>query len=96
VPKQYTMEGGIDIARDVGELCFGHKMSRFETCGITRASAECVRPGCNMGLTVDTDAPGYDLAIIGSAASHHCASTERPLRNPATSLYFIDPPEGTK
>lgn len=90
----HTLEGAIELARDMAATVFGHKLSRFETCGEQGASAECVRPGCNMGLTVRTDEPGWAFTIRGMAAANHCASPERPLRDTLTLMYRADPLEG--
>ena len=81
------------LARDKAAECYGHKLGRFETCGDLQASAECIRPGCNMGLTVDMMVPGYVYGIFGACATYHCASPERPLRDPWTQLYPVEPLE---
>lgn len=84
----------MNVAREGAEWMLGHKLSPFETCGEFGASAECTRPGCNMGLTVRLDVPGWDLAVIGAAITHPCASAERPLQDPVTLMYRADPLEG--
>ena len=82
------------LARDMAAECYGHKLGRFETCGDHQASADCIRPGCNMGLTVDMAVPGYAYAVLGSCVALPCASAERPLRDTLTALYPVEPLEG--
>lgn len=54
----------------------GHELGRFDQCGMHGASAECLRPGCNMGLTVrDDGGPDIPFTIIGSAAVHSCTGS---------------------
>lgn len=84
----------MELARDVSACTFGHKLGPFDTCGEHGASADCVRPGCNMGLTVRTDEPGFACTIRGAAVVHHCASPERPLRDTLTLMYRAEPLEG--
>jgi hypothetical protein len=88
------LEYAMGVAHGASGQVFGHKLGPFEMCGLTAASADCLRPGCNMGLTVDCDVPGFDFAVLGAAVAHHCASAERPLRDPLTLLYRVDPAEG--
>lgn len=84
----------MDIARDGAENVLGHKLSRFDSCGLFAASADCTRPGCNMGLTVRIDGPGWAYAVLGSAITYPCASPERALHDPAGLMYLANPPEG--
>ena len=93
MPSQ-SLDEFFEMARDISETCFGHRIGRFETCGQHAASAECTRPGCNMGLTAQDDIEGYQFAVLGAAIVYHCASSERPLQDPLTLLYRADPLEG--
>ena len=90
---EQPIEAAMRLARDKSAECYGHKLGRFETCGDQQASAECIRPGCNMGLTVDMAVPGYAYAILGAGVAYHCASPERPLRDLWTQLYPVEPLE---
>jgi hypothetical protein len=48
----------------------GHVLGPFRATTGTLASAECTRPGCNMGLSVDLH--GYPSAS-GAAVTYACA-----------------------
>jgi hypothetical protein len=61
--------GAIAYAEDYARL-LGHLLGAVS---VTRAgaSAECIRPGCNMGLTID---PDHRPAIHGAAVTYTCAA----------------------
>ena len=48
----------------------GHRLTPFAATSPTRASAECTRPGCNMGVSVDME--DYPSAA-GAAVTYACA-----------------------
>ncbi len=52
-------------------LSLGHWFERCDMLSPTHGSAECVHPGCNMGLTLDAE---HKPPIHGSAATFPCAS----------------------
>lgn len=82
------------VAIDIAEWQGGHKLGPLRASGTFGLSAECVRPGCNMGLTIVHGESPEQLVVIGAAARFHCASVERPLIDPVTLVYRPDPSEG--
>lgn len=47
----------------------GHFLGLFDPCGERAASAECIHPGCNMGVSIHLDGPVID----GAAVFYRCA-----------------------
>jgi hypothetical protein len=61
--------GALAYAEDCAFL-LGHTLGGFEVTP-AGASAECIRPGCNLGLTID---PDHRPAIHGAAVTYTCAA----------------------
>lgn len=91
---EQTIQLAVASAIEVAEWQGGHKLGEMKRSGTFGLSAECVRPGCNMGLTIVSGETADEVILIGAAARFHCASTSRPLIDPVTLVYRPDPLEG--